>query len=56
MEERLIKVENRINTHEKVCAERYSGINGRLKRMELWLLSIVGAAFSLLTLIAVKVI
>ncbi len=30
----LRDVDARLNTHEAVCAERYLGINARLKRIE----------------------
>lgn len=30
----ISEVEARLQTHEAVCAERYTGINARLKRIE----------------------
>lgn len=35
-------VESRLDTHEAVCAERYLGINARLKRIESILLTTAG--------------
>jgi hypothetical protein len=32
----------RLNSHEAVCAERYAGINARLKRLETLLLGSAG--------------
>ena len=48
-------VEARLNTHEAVCAERYAGINARLKRIEGWFVAAVGALITLLVTILVKV-
>ena len=39
------QVKGQLDTHEAVCAERYLGINARLKRIELGL---IGAATALL--------
>lgn len=44
----------RIDTHEAVCAERYAGINARLRRMEGWLVSMIGATLALMATIIVK--
>jgi hypothetical protein len=30
----IVEVQGQLNTHEAVCAERYRGINARLKRIE----------------------
>ena len=47
-------VEARLNTHEAVCAERYSGINARLKRIEGWFVAAVGSTIALLVTILLK--
>jgi hypothetical protein len=44
-------IEARLNTHEEVCAERYLGINARLKRLEQILLCSCG--FIMVTLISI---
>lgn len=50
------EVDNRITTHEAVCAERYAQINGRLKRIEkviMWATaSVIAAAFAILMAVA----
>jgi hypothetical protein len=43
--------EARLNSHELVCAERYLGINARLKRLEQILVASCG--FIMATLIAI---
>jgi predicted nucleic acid-binding Zn ribbon protein len=48
------EVEARLNTHEQVCAERYAGINARLKRLEKILLSSAGAIILILLGLVVK--
>jgi hypothetical protein len=48
-------VNARLETHEAVCAERYSTINSRLSRMEAILLSGTGAIILALVAIAWKV-
>ena len=50
----LHDVEAKLNTHEAVCAERYLGINARLKRMEALFLGGVGAIFLMLLGIVLK--
>jgi len=42
------EVEARLNTHEAVCAQRYEGINARLKRLEQILITSAGAIILLL--------
>jgi len=42
------EVEARLSTHEAVCAERYLGINARLKRLEHILIGSAGAIILLL--------
>jgi predicted nucleic acid-binding Zn ribbon protein len=54
METEARDVEARLNTHEAVCAERYSGINARLRRMEAILMGGVGAIFLMLLGIVLK--
>ena len=49
------ETEARLNTHEAVCAERYSGINARLKRIEGLGLTVAGAIIMLLVSIVLKV-
>jgi hypothetical protein len=41
-------VEAKLSTHEAVCAERYAGINARLKRLEQILIASAGAIILLL--------
>jgi len=48
------QVESRLSTHEAVCAERYSGINARLKRLEHILIGSAGAIIVLLLSVAFK--
>lgn len=48
----LHEVEARLQTHEAVCAERYDGINARLKRIENIFLSGTGAIIAALAAIA----
>ncbi len=42
------EVEAKLMTHEAVCAERYAGINARLKRIEQILIGSAGAIILLL--------
>jgi len=44
----------RLSTHEAVCAERYAGINARLKRLEQILIGSAGAIILLLLSVAFK--
>lgn len=48
------KVEAKLETHEAVCAERYLGINARLKRLEGILIACAGTMIVLLLGIAFK--
>ena len=48
------EVEPRLSTHEAVCAERYAGINARLKRLEQILIGSAGAIIILLLSVAFK--
>ena len=54
MEPELRDVDARLNTHEAVCAERYAGINARLRRMEAILMGGVGGIFLMLLGIVLK--
>jgi len=49
------EVETRLSVHEAVCAERYQGINARLKRLEQILIASAGAIILLLIGIVTKV-
>jgi hypothetical protein len=51
---KAIEVEADLKTHEAVCAERYLGINARLKRLEVILLSAAGTLILLLVNIVLK--
>ncbi len=42
-----------MDTHEAVCAERYDGIDARLRRMEGWIVSMVAATLGVLVTIIV---
>ena len=48
------EVKGQLDTHEAVCAERYLGINARLKRMEQILLGSAGFIIALLLSLVVK--
>jgi len=49
------EVEAKLMTHEAVCAERYAGINARLKRLEQILVGSAGAIILLLVGLVAKV-
>lgn len=51
---RMNVVESKVNTHEAVCAERYGGINARLRRLEGWIVTMVAATMGLMATIIVK--
>lgn len=53
-EDSLSQTEARLNSHEAVCAVRYEGINGRLKRLEQILVGACGFIIVILTSIALK--
>lgn len=55
LEDRVLEVESRVDTHEAVCAERYSGINARLKRLEGIMIGSAGAIIILLLSLVLKV-
>ncbi len=48
------EMESRLSTHEAVCAERYAGINARLKRLEQILIGSAGAIIILLLSVTLK--
>lgn len=48
------EIESKLNTHEEVCAVRYSGINARLKRLESILIGSAGAIILLLLSLVLK--
>lgn len=48
-------VEAKLSTHEAVCAERYLGINARLKRLEQIMIGSAGFIIVLLLGLALKV-
>jgi len=48
------KNEAALSAHEKVCAERYLGINARLKRLEQILIASVGFIIAILLSLALK--
>ena len=48
------EVESKLMTHEAVCAERYAGINARLKRLEQILITSAGAIIILLVGLVTK--
>ena len=48
-------VETKLSVHEAVCAERYAGINARLKRLETILIASAGAIIILLAGLVAKV-
>lgn len=49
-----MELEARLSTHEAVCAERYAGINARLKRLETILLGSAGFIIAVLLGIVLK--
>ena len=48
-------IEAKLSTHEAVCAERYLGINARLKRLETIMLGSAGFIIVLLVGLVLKV-
>jgi hypothetical protein len=50
----IVEVKSQLDTHEAVCAERYLGINARLKRLEQILIGSAGCIIILLLNIAMK--
>ena len=48
------QVKGQLDTHEAVCAERYLGINARLKRLEQILIGTAGFIIVLLLSLVVK--
>lgn len=49
------EVESKLSVHEAVCAERYAGINARLKRLEQILIGSAGAIIILLISLVTKI-
>ena len=49
------EVQGQLDTHEAVCAERYLGINARLKRLEQILLGTTGFIVVLLLSLVLKI-
>lgn len=49
-----MELEARLSTHEAVCAERYAGINARLKRLETILIGSAGFIIAVLLGIVLK--
>lgn len=47
-------VEARLTTHEAVCAERYAGINARLKRLESLLIGGIGGVLAALVGVVIQ--
>jgi hypothetical protein len=50
----IVEVKGQLDTHEAVCAERYLGINARLKRLEHILIGSAGFIIALLLSLVVK--
>jgi hypothetical protein len=48
------EVKGQLDTHEAVCAERYAGINARLKRLEQILIGTAAFIIALLISLVVK--
>lgn len=48
------EVDGRLNTHEQVCAERYAGINARLKRIEHWFVALIGSLIAFMATVIVR--
>ena len=54
MTPKIDEVDNRLSTHEEICAIRYEQINARLKRLEGILMASAGAIIILLLSIVLK--
>lgn len=50
----ISEVEAKLSAHEQVCAERYTGIWARLKRLESILITSAGAIIMLLLALVLK--
>jgi hypothetical protein len=50
----IVEVKSQLDTHEAVCAERYLGINARLKRLEQILIASAAFIIALLLSLVVK--
>jgi len=55
VEDYVQEVEGKLSTHEAVCAERYNGINARLRRLEGILIASAGAIIFLLLSLVLKI-
>jgi hypothetical protein len=53
-QQQIQEVDNRLTTHEEICALRYEAINARLKRLEGILMASAGAIILLLLSIVLK--
>lgn len=53
-QQQIQEVDNRLSTHEEICALRYEAINARLKRLEGILMASAGAIILLLLSIVLK--
>lgn len=49
-----VEVQSKLATHEAVCAERYDGINARLKRLETIMIASAGSIILLLISLVLK--
>ncbi len=50
----IVEVKSQLDTHEAVCAERYLGINARLKRLEQILIGSAAFIIALLLSLVIK--
>jgi hypothetical protein len=50
----IVEVQGQLDTHEAVCAERYLGINARLKRLEQILIGSAAFIIALLLSLVLK--
>jgi hypothetical protein len=53
-QQQIHEVDNRLSTHEEICALRYEAIGARLKRLESILMASAGAIILLLLSIVLK--
>ena len=53
-QQQIHEVDNRLTTHEEICALRYEAINARLKRLEGILMASAGAIILLLLSLVLK--
>ena len=50
----IVEVKGQLDTHEAVCAERYTGINARLKRLEQILMGSTAFIIAILLTLVLK--